>query len=57
MNSKRRPSAINPNIAHVEKPLSPGSSGLGLGGSGGSTFSTEIPSSEVILGVRATLFS
>ena len=46
---------MKPNIAHVEKPSFPGSSGLG--GTGGSMCSTEIPSSEVILGVKATLFS
>ena len=55
MNSRRSPSAIKPNIAHVENPSPLGSSGLG--GTGGSTCSTAIPSSEVTLGVKAMLLS
>ena len=56
MNKIKRPSAINPIIAQTPNPfpLSPGVGG-GVGGSGGSIGSTVIPSTEVMLGVNATL--
>ena len=55
MNKIKRPSAINPIIAQTPNPfpLSPGVGGFG--GSGGSIGSTVIPSTEVMLGVNATL--